>query len=343
MGKITSKEIAKIAGVSVSTVSIVMNNKPGVSDETRQQILALMASHGMVPKPNMLQNEGRTFIRFCKIVKHGQIINDRHAVFIGEYIDGMVEEAKSYGISVEVSTYQGVSLPSIVEDLEKNKDIKGCILLATELCEEDLTEFSSLSLPHVFLDAIFPFALGSFVSMDNYGMIAEALRYVKDCGHTRIGFFSSHGASNTVARENAFISYMGRLGLDSDRSLVVPVQTTLDGCYEDVKTFLAKTPASKLPTAFLSCNDIVAYGAIRALEEAGLPVPAKVSVIGFDDLPLSSLLSPPLTTLSVPKVAIGKLAVRVLLNDWYSKSNAVSQKSLIGGDLICRSSVRSLR
>ena len=137
MSKITSKEIAKEAGVSVSTVSIVLNNKPGVGDKTREKVLRILANHGISLKQSNLA-PSRGVVNFCKIVKHGQIINDRHNVFISEYIDGVVEEATARELAVEVSTYQGLPLPEIVADLTKD-GLLGCpvvhrILMRKILC-----------------------------------------------------------------------------------------------------------------------------------------------------------------------------------------------------------------
>lgn len=339
MGKITSKEIARLAGVSVSTVSIVLNNKSGVGDETRKRVLDILASHGIFPKSSGYASS-RGVIRFCKIVKHGHIINDRHNVFISEYIDGVIDEAKSIDLSVEVATYQDVPIAEVVQDLAKSPSITGCILLCTELSEDELALFSSLPMPHVFLDAIYPYANGSFVTMDNAGMVFEAIRYLQTCGHTNIGMFTSTGCSNFSARERAFVDSLRQLGLPCDNRFIIPVQSTHQGSYEDTKTFLTQNNNDLFPTAFFACNDIVAIGAIRALQERGYNVPERVSVIGFDDLPISSLLSPALTTLSVPKLALGRLAVRVLLDEWKPISLVASQKSILGGMLIHRASVK---
>lgn len=341
MSKITSKEIAELAGVSVSTVSIVLNNKSGVGEETRRRVLDILASHGIFPKSSGYVSS-RGAIRFCKIVKHGHIINDRHNVFISEYIDGVIDEAKSVDLSVEVATYQNVPIAEVVQDLAKSPSITGCILLSTELSEDDLALFASLPMPHIFLDAIYPYARGSFVTMDNTGMVFEAIRYLQACGHTHIGMFTSSECSNFSAREQAFKNSLQKLGLPYSDQFIIPVQSTHQGSYEDTKTFLSQNHAALFPTAFFACNDIVAIGAIRALQEGGYDVPSRISVIGFDDLPISSLLSPALTTLSVPKLALGRLAVRVLLNEWKPPSMIASQKSVLGGMLITRSSVKKL-
>jgi len=341
VAKMTSKEIAKLAGVSVSTVSLVLNNRPGVGEETRSRVLNILNSHGVFPKA-VHNHSKRDVIRFCKIVRHGHILNDRHSMFISEYIEGVVQEAKKTGLSVEVATYENYPIGQIVQDLASRSSQAGSILLATELSQEDITLFKTLKTPHVFLDANYPGEEGSFVTMDNERMVYDALRYLSEAGHRRIGMFTSSGCSNFEAREAAFRSARAILTRETEETQVIPVQSTHDGSYGDIRSFLTDHEGASLPTAFFACNDIVASGAIRALQAQGYRVPDDVSIIGFDDIPVSSLLNPPLTTLSVPKVELGRVSVRLLLNEWNRDSHISSQRSLLGGQLIERESVRSL-
>ncbi len=340
MGKITSRDIAKLAGVSVSTVSLVLNNKPGVGEETRSRIQKILTAHGIVPRSGIAA--GREVIRFCKIIRHGGILNDRHTGFISEYIDGVVEEAAQYGMSVEVATYEQNDIHEVMQEIEDATGPFGAILLSTELSEEEVSLFSSLKSPHVFLDANYPFAKGSFVTMDNEAMVFEAVRFLAASGHRTIGMFAAAGCSNFAAREKAFKDSQERLSLNLDESSLLSIRSTHQGSYEDVSLFLENGGKDSLPTSFFACNDTVASGAIRALHEKGFRVPDDISVIGFDDLPVSSLLTPPLTTLSVPKLEMGRVAVRVLLNEWHTDSHVPSQKNLLGGTLIHRSSVKKL-
>jgi LacI family transcriptional regulator len=339
--KITSKEIARLAGVSVSTVSIVLNNKPGVGSETRQRVLAILSEYEISSKSSPRESE-RKVIRFCKIVKHGQIINDRHNVFISEYIDGVVEEAKGFNYSIEFSTYDCLPIAEVIEDLSRLPDVSGCILLATELSFEDVELFQTLAIPHVFLDALYQFGTGSFVTMDNYHMVLLALRYFKDCGHTSIGMLNALGCSNFESRRVAFEQSLGILGLAFNNNSVITLRSTHMGSYEDMKEMLAKRGILDFPTAFFACNDMVALGAIRAFNEAGLQVPEDVSVIGFDNLPSSSLVNPALTSLNVPKISIGHLSVRILMEQLSQKGLSRPLKCMVGGSLVLRSSVLDL-
>ena len=109
LAKLTSKKIAELAGVSVSTVSIVLNNKNGVSQETRARILSLLSENGITPKASARkQAEKHGTIRFFRLRKHGNIVNERHNDFLADYICGIVDEAKVHGYVVEVTDAGGI-------------------------------------------------------------------------------------------------------------------------------------------------------------------------------------------------------------------------------------------
>lgn len=340
MGKITSRDIAKMAGVSVSTVSIVMNRKNGVSDETRERVLNILAENGIFPHGNA-QSSGGGILRFCKIAKHGNIINNRHTVFIADYIDGIVEEAKRLNYSVEFATFNMIPIAEVVDNLRGAHGVAGYIILSTELSEDDILKFSSLPTPVVFLDAMFPYMPGAFVTMDNYGMVYDVLSYLSSLGHRRIGMLAAEGGSNFLCRRLAFCQGMKALGLELDENLIFVLNSTHSGSYEDMKTVLERG-SLKTPIAFFACNDMVAIGAVRALSEYHLKVPEDVSIIGFDDLPASSLVSPALTSVSVPKREIGMRSVRMLVDRVSGDCQLNSERCVLGGNLVVRSSVRQL-
>jgi LacI family transcriptional regulator len=340
LGKITSKEIAQIAGVSVSAVSIVLNNKPGVSDETRKRILHILSEHGIFPKAANLVDEANGIIRFCKIVKHGRIINDKHNVFLSDYIDGVVDEAKKRGYIVEFSTYSPDHISEIVTELKQVKGLFGCILLATELESEDISEFEKLDIPYVFLDAIFPFSSGSFVTMDNQGMVFEAIKYLKHCGHRSIGMLDAAGCSNFVQRREAFELSLKKHGLVFDPQKVFTLSSIHEDAFQEMYAILEQIDHRNLPTAFFACNDMVAIGAMQAINSMKLRIPQDISVIGFDDLPAATVVIPALTSLSVPKCDIGRASVSLLLDRQDNDAHGeVSHKVVIGGKLVKRGSV----
>jgi LacI family transcriptional regulator len=337
--KLTSKEIARLAGVSVSTVSIVLNGKPGVSEETRSQILAILNKNGILRSgKRRLPNNG--VFRLYRIAKHGHIINDRHNVFIADYTDGIIEEADLYNYTVEVSTHNGPNITDLCDAIRSSNGISGCVILSTELSPEDFGEFSTLNVPVVFLDAYYEHIAGDFVTMDNANMTYSAVKHLQEAGHTKIGMLYAVGASNFDIRYKSFRRVISDLKLPLREEWLIKVKSTHEGSYNDV--LKALDTKSELPTAYFACNDIIAIGGIRALQEKGFKVPDDISIIGFDDLPASSLIDPPLSTMWVPKHEIGRLSVRMLFSRIGNREYNY-QKCLLGGELINRKTIKELR
>jgi LacI family transcriptional regulator len=332
----TSKEIARLAGVSVSTVSIVLNGKPGVSEETRTRVMDILEQNGLslnMRNPVALQGG---VIRFCKIAKHGQIVNDRHNAFISDYTDGIIEEAKLHGLNVEVTTFNGASIRSVSELIRASHGLTGCIILATELSQEDIDIFDSVDIPFVFLDAMYEFSLHDFVTMDNMKMTSDMVRHLHGLGHTKIGMLYGERCSNFEQRKMAFERAMGALGLPLREEWLIRLGSTRETAQADM--YRQIQGKKDLPTAFFATNDMVAVGAIAALQSLGYRIPQDISVGGFDDIPVASFIDPPLTTISVPKFDIGRLAVSVLLDKIKKRGVYLSQKSVLAGNLLARQS-----
>jgi LacI family transcriptional regulator len=337
--KITSKEIARLAGVSVSTVSLVLNGKPGVGDDTRQQILGILELNGIPLVKKRYMPDGGVF-RFCKVVKHGHIINERHNVFISEYTDGIIEEAKLYNYAVEVSTYNNPSIKDLCDSIRASGGLSGCIVLATELSQRDIEGFSGLNIPIVFLDAYYDFVPGDFVTMDNPNMTFAAVNFLKKAGHTKIGMLYADGGSNFKIRYESFQRAISVLNLPLKEEWMIKIGSTHEKSCNDMLKILQKKNRS-LPSAFFACNDMVAIGGIRALQKIGYRIPDDISIIGFDDLPVATFVDPPLSSIWVPKHEIGNLSVQMLFNRIANKKYRC-QKHLLGGDIINRESVKVL-
>jgi Transcriptional regulators len=334
---VKTKDIAKAANVSVATVSLALNNKPGISEATRQKILKVSQSlNSNANSNNFLINKGS--IRFLKIVKHGHVLNRDHNVFISSYIDGLEEEARINGYNLEVNNFVSVDIQEIVKSY-KNTSVSSLIVLGTELAEEDIAIFEQLNIPVVFIDTIYNHLGFDFVDMDNIEASFQIIKHFINCGHQEIGFVNSN-LNNFTIREHGFKSALKYYGLPIHDKYVFTIDSTFDGAYLDMLQLLQK--GVKLPTALFCCNDIVAYGCIKAFKEKNLHVPNDVSVIGFDDIPMSALMDPPLTTMKVSKRQIGKTAMKLMIEKLENQSR-VPSKIVIGGELVIRESVKNLK
>jgi LacI family transcriptional regulator len=334
-------DIAKAAEVSPAAVSLALNNKTGVSGAVRQRIVGIAAKMGYknVFTEQYYINENIT-IRLLKIAKHGHIVNDRHNAFITEYLEGIETGAKKRKYKLEVSFFNRVPIEEIVES-QKEAGVDGFIVLGTELRDHELTFFSALRKPIVFIDTYFPLSVYDCIDMDNVDGVFKAVQHLYDCGHRSIGLVrSSYVTRNFKMREAGFREAMEYFSLPVQEKFILDVDPTFDGSSRDTGKYLDRNKT--LPTAFFCMNDIIAYGAMRALRNNNVTIPGDVSLIGFDDLPSSSLSEPPLTTIRVSTQQIGQRALEKLSERIANMQDQVTENILISGKLVIRSSVRRL-
>ena len=336
-------DIAKIAKVSPSAVSLALNNKTGISDEVRQKIINIAVQMGYKTSGSdyyRFTNENIT-IRLLKIAKHGHIVNERHNPFITEYLEGIETESKKKNYKVEVSFFDKIPINEIIEK-QKTTSVNGLIVLGTELSSHELNFFTELQVPIVFIDTYFPLSVYDCIDIDNVDGVFRAIQYLYTSGHRSIGLVkSSRETRNFIMREQGFIESMEYFSLPVNEDFFSSVDPTFDGSISDFSKFLDKRKAH-LPTAFFCMNDMIAYGCMKALQKNNIKVPEDVSIIGFDDLPSSNLLNPPLTTIRVSSHQIGRRAVERLSEKIMNPTDNLPENILVPSKLIIRDSVRYL-
>jgi LacI family transcriptional regulator len=308
--KPTLKDVARLAGVSYQTVSSVVNNKPIVAEETRQRIL------DAIKQLNYTPDAAARSLRSGKTRIIGLMIPDAHNPHFWMTVSGAEDEALAHGYSLLLAT------TSMDEEREKNafrallqQRLDGLIPLFTypENFAQELTELSNQK---------FPFAISASgaempaVAMDVIWMhYEEAGRELMDhligLGHRRIAMIHGVGRSALASdRLTAYKQGLEQSGIAYDEGYVIQCGYTLDDGYHAAEKLLSLHPA---PTAIIGINDLMAFGALQAAHQRGLRVPEDVSIAGFDDLPMSSLLSPPLTTGRADGGEIGRQCVRLVL------------------------------
>ncbi|HBE80930.1 MAG TPA: LacI family transcriptional regulator [Firmicutes bacterium] len=307
------KDIAEELNISPATVSLVLNNKPGISDETRQRILKFVEEKGyitnMLSKPAFKNNRN---IRFVIYKKHGKVVSE--TPFFSELMEGIDKEAREEGYNVLVSyiNEQDNTKMDVLRIIEETAP-DGIMLLATEMVAEDLEAFKQLYLPMVLLDSNFENEHQvDIVIINNCQGTYEAVKYLTDCGHTEIGYLhSSVWINNFDERKEGFMNALNSRGMKFNKHYLLEVESTMEGAYNDVLNYLEVR--STLPTAFFADNDIIAFGAIKAFREKGINIPQDVSIIGFDDMPFCEMIDPALTTLRVFKQRMGRIAAKRLI------------------------------
>lgn len=308
---VTAKAIARELGLSAAAVSLALRGRPGVSEATRSKVLETAAQMGYevnerVPK------EKTGMLQLVIYKRHGRIFSD--TPFFEQLMAGIANQASVLGYHLSISYFYGSQ--NHQEQLHSIRSLKsdGLILLATEMFRADLELFSEITTPIVLLDNFFPSESYDIVGIDNRYGARNAVQYLIDCGHTRLGYLhSSVEIQNFQRRQDGYLMGCRRLpdraAKDSARR-IVRVGNTPEKAAEDMRTYLSQTTI--LPTAFFADNDSIAVGCCRAMLECGLRIPQDVSVIGFDDSTISQMAEISLTTMSVQKERMGALAVNRL-------------------------------
>lgn len=331
----TIRELAKLIGVSPATISIVLRNKKGVSEETRKKVQEAIKIYQY--EPNIRNIAKKKSILLVKYKKSGSLIEENQG-FISMILDSIEEELRSmqYEITTEVVKEHVEAIGSI----SNSGDYCGMIIIASEITEEMYGELGNVSIPFVVVDNTMPNYPYSSVCMNNYENVWQVLKYCKECGHTKLGYLkSSVNFENFRERDIAFFRCVKELGLEVEEDGIFCLEPTLLGACEGMEKILRGGP--RLPTCFFADNDTIALGAIKAMKANGYKIPRDVSIAGFDDIPYAAVSSPALTTVRVQREVIGQQAVHQLLR-LTDHLEFTPIKSTITGNLIVRESVKNL-
>lgn len=334
--KTIMQDIAKLAGVSPGTVSNALNNRKGVGQETKTKIIKIAEELGYFN--NRKKSEER-LIRLIIFKKHGYILSDTQ--FFTALIEACENKCRQSGYELLIS--QIIDSEHDKDDILKiidQKKVDGILLLATEMDETDFKNFKDVDIPMVVLDSYFDIEGNDYILINNTSGAYRATKYFIENGHKRIGILgSSIEINNFKYRRIGFEKAINEAGIILRNEDNILIEPTLDGAYQYMKKFIEQNIEKDLPTAFFAFNDIIALGAIKAMQELGINIPKDVSVIGFDDIPISSLINPGMTTIKVFTNEMGSLAVKRLINKINEDEEVVPIKIEIDTKLIERNSV----
>lgn len=302
------RQIAAEAGVSLTTVSLVLNGKPGVGPEKRELVARLLRDSGY----NLRTPDSTPVVKnihFLKYSKHSYLVNGNPG-FVTQIIDAVDVECRKHGYNLLITAFDGLD-DLRLDELLDNPATLGAILLGTEITNGDMAAFRRVPKPMVVVDNALPYLSFSTVTMHNEEAIFSAVGHLLALGHRHIGFLeNSIPANNDLERRDAFQRALTAAGRAFEPALVYPIFPTMDGASESVSRLLER--GTRFPSALLANNDSIAIGALRAFKAHGLRIPEDISLVGFDGLPFAAVSEPPLTTVSVPCGEIGHWAVHLL-------------------------------
>jgi LacI family transcriptional regulator, galactose operon repressor len=308
--EVTMRHLAEYAGVSLSTVSRVLNNKVRVA---RTKRLAVMnAAQVLGYRPNVLAQElARGHTQAIGVLPQG-ISNP----FFGQILKGVEQGLRGSGYYPLVSSGEHTAEEAHAFELLLSHRVKALILMGGHLPDEDLVRVSA-RMPIVAIGRTIRGMEERCLRVENVDGGYRATRHLLDLGHTRIAHIT--GLSwhvDAIARRQGYERALAEAGVPLDPALVV------EGDWEEQSGVVATEGllAAAAPfTAIFASNDQMAYGACLALFRRGIRVPHDVSIVGFDDQPSAAYTSPPLTTVRQPTVEMGAAAARSVLDELHGR------------------------
>lgn len=332
--KASIRYISSLTGFSPATVSNALNHKKGVNADTAAEIFRVAKEVGYINENSVRK------IKLVIFKKTGAIIDDNP--FFPILISGLEQECRQQGYEMVLcnldqrdADYER-QVRNLVQDTES-----ASVILGTEMMGGELAPFLYTRTPVVTLDYWHSDMDFHGVLINNFDSAKKAVEYLIEEGHREIGYLRGSCRINAFkTRGQGYRGAMYKHRLEIKSYFLVSLATTMNGAYKDMLAYLAGKP--KLPTAFFADNDMIALGAIKALQEKNYRIPEDVSVVGFDDLPFSEIAYPPLTTIRVPNKEMGRLAVRKVVDLLQNPGETIT-KTEIGTTFVKRQTVRRLR
>ncbi|MBD2871642.1 LacI family DNA-binding transcriptional regulator [Paenibacillus arenilitoris] len=327
----TIKDVARMAGVSISTVSYALNNNEKVSKETKRKILDA-ARQLNYQKNGIASDLKKTSTRTIAL-----IVTDLSGPHYSELVKGIQEVALSKGYDLLACSSIGEEMSTAVKFLTE-KRVDGAIVLAYNIGEDILNQSARKGFPIILLDRTADNDYVVSIEVDNEEGCFMAAEYLIEQGHRDIAYIGGKALDRLdFKRVEGYKNALRKHGLEERGQLHQFGYFNRDNGYSMTKMLIAQ---GNLPTGVMYANDEMAIGGLKAFKEHGIDVPADVSVIGFDDIELARYVRPALTTIMQPKYERGALAAHLLFQALEGK--AVERYYKFPTQLVVRDSVQKI-
>ncbi|GLQ76119.1 transcriptional repressor PurR [Vibrio sp. vnigr-6D03] len=329
----TMKDIAKLAGVSTSTVSHVINKSRYVSEE-----ISLRVNNAAKELNYYAPSALARSLKINRTQTIGMLVTTSTNPFFGEVVKGVERSCYQKGYNLILCNTEGDNerMKASIDTLLQRR-VDGLLLMCSTLEGEKIDVFDRYpDIPVVVMDWG-PMLFASDKIQDNSlrgGYMAA--KHLIESGHQNIGCITGPLAKHQAQmRYEGYKRAMNEEGLAFNPDWIIESDFECEGGYEAFKKMHAKGP---LPSAIFVCNDMMAMGAINAAHEMGIQIPDDVSLIGYDDIHIAKFMTPPLTTIHQPKHSLGKAAVETLLKK-LEKETTEPQVVQLEPTLVIRNSV----
>ncbi len=334
----TMSDIAEICGVTRQTVYAALNDKPGVSEETRQRILSAVKEHNY--RPNRialtLKNKSTNMV--------GVTIFDIRNTFFADWVQGINRVLRKHGLHLMV--FEVADKEEEIDAIETIIDYQVCGMI---LCPvhapggtDVMNDVNQRGIPLVSLGPVegleYP-----IISVQNVEVGLKATDHLVELGHRRLVCFRGPDTNYDAGdRAQGFVKSLNKHGIQYKPEMMIKAGDTIEEGYRCALEIL-RMPRAERPTGILCFNDALAMGVYEAIRELGMSIPDDMSVVGCDDVRLARLLGPPLSTMAVPVQEMGEAAAELLIAQIESKDSFDSHARVFKPKLVSRGSVLDLR
>lgn len=303
------RDFAKLAGVSKTTVSMAFNDNPRIPQKTKEKVLKAAKKFGY--QPSMVARS----LKSKKTKAIGLMLPSITNPFFPQVVKGVEDAAFKNGYSVVFCNFdEKIEKESLYFQMFENRWIDGIIFSGVTGDTQEINYIEQIQkkgIPIVFIDRGLEGHFNNVVMIDNDEATYKGAKYLLDLGHRRIGFIN--GPAGIRIFDKRLQGYKKALqdhGIELDETLIVEGEQSSKTAESAVRQFLAQALS---PTAIFITSDLVAIAVLRTVQKSSLKVPQDISVMGFDDIPLVSLVSPSLTTIAQPIQEMGREAFKLLI------------------------------
>ncbi len=330
--KITIRSVAEEAGVSIGTVSKVINNSGKISEKTRKKVFQAMQKLNYKPDAAAASLRGKR----TKLI--GLLVPDISNPFYAGIARSIEDRSHEVGLNVMLcSTDNNTEKEKNYLALLTSQRVDGLVVASAFRSTVLLKETIDRGIPSVLIASEIPQLSINTVTVDDYKGGYLATSHLLDLGHKDIAIISENVRSNEP-RLAAYKDSMREAGIDVKPEYIMKTEATIQKGYECAKKLLL---LDEKPTAIFACNDLLAAGVIQAAKELELDLPRELSVVGFDNTVLSTTTAPMLTTISQPIKQMGAKVVDLLRQEM-EESKGHKERLLMAPELIVRQSTASI-
>jgi len=328
--RITIRDVAREAGVSVATVSRVFNDSGPVGEETRQRILSIATRLRYTP-----DGAARSLIT-RRTNTLGVLLPDLYGEFFSEVIRGIDPTAQRSGYHILVSRAHNDKREIEAAMRAMRGRVDGLVVMSPDIDAAALVANLPDDCPVVLLNCVVEGTDYDSLNIDNFGGAYAMVTHLLGRGHERIAFIAGHERNHDAAeRLRGYRAALRNARAESKKEWERTGDFTESSGYRAASEIAALSPR---PTAIFAANDSMAIGALSALREADLRVPQDVAVAGFDDIPMARYMSPPLTSVHVAIGELGERATRTLLHAIEEKNQHAKVQDTLPTTLVIRQS-----